>query len=148
MRPILFDLGSLNFYSYGFFSALSFIAAGVVLHYLAGRKRLINSRTREYFVIDALLFSLIIAILISRLSYIVLYSFIFQTEPVGLGQNPLAGGFVFYPGLAAGLSAYAWWLVRHKEAVLPWFDVLSVVTLGGFGISEIGGYLNDGEILT
>ncbi len=142
MRPILFALGKVNFYSYGFFTAFGFMAGGAVIDYLAKRKRLITSRHTEYFVIDALLVSLIAAILASRLSYSIVYSLIFRFEPFNL----LQGGFAYYPGLATGIWVFIYWIRRTETNVLRWLDALMVGILFGTGISEIGGYLNDGQI--
>ena len=147
MRPILFSLGRLNFYSYGFFTALGFIVGGIVIDYLAKKKKLINKKQREYFLIDALLFALVIGILSARLGYIVLYSFIFRLESLALATNLIGGGFVFYIGLAAGLASFSWWIKRQEEPTMPWFDVLMPGILVGIGLSEVGGYLHDGSIV-
>ena len=143
MRPILFSLGRVNFYSYGFFTALGFIAGGAIVDYLAKRKRLVTSRHAEYLVIDALLVSLVAVILASRLSYSVTYSLIFHLEPFSL----LGGGFTYYPGLAAGIAVFIYWIKRTEENILRWLDVLMVGILTGTSLSEFGGYLNDGQVV-
>ncbi len=143
MRPILFSLGSLNFYSYGFFTALGFILAGAVADYLARKKRLLTSKHREYFLIDTLLFSLVCGLVAARLAYIVLYNLIFRTEPLSLTTRLFGGGFVFYVGIAVGLAAYYWWLKREQVEVMPWLDVAIVGIVAGYTLSQIGGYLND-----
>lgn len=147
MRPILFSLGRLNFYSYGFFTALGFIAGGAVIDFLAKKKKLITGKHREYFLIDGLLFSLIVAIIASRIGYLLLYSLVFPVEPFDFAHSLLAGGFVFYIGLIAGLATLAWWLRKNKTPILPWFDITIVGIFTGLTISEIGGYLNDGQIV-
>lgn len=147
MRPILFSLGSLNFYSYGFFTAVSFILAGMLVDYLAKRKRLITSKQREFFVIDMLLFALVIGIVAARVGYIVVYNLIFPSGPVVFGSNIFLGGFIFYVGLAAGLGALGIWLHRQQMPLLQWLDVLIIGVLAGLSLSEIGGYLNDGQII-
>lgn len=147
MRPILFSLGRLNFYSYGFFTALGFILGGVVVDYLARKKKLITKKQREYLLIDGLLFALIVAIVSARVGYILFYSFILRTESIAEASQLLSGGFIFYVGLAAGLAAFAWWIKRKEAAILPWLDVLIVGILVGNGFSEIGGYLNDNSIV-
>ena len=143
MRPILFSLGRVNFYSYGFFTALGFMAGGAIVDYLAKRKRLVTSRHAEYFVIDTLLVSLVAGILVSRLSYSVLYSLIFQLEPLSL----LGGGFTYYPGLDAGIAVFIYWIRRTETNILRWLDALMVGILAGTSLSELGGYLNDGQIV-
>lgn len=145
MRPILFSLGSLNFYSYGFFTALGIILAGMLVDYLARKKKLLTSRHREYFLIDALLFSLIAGIIGARLTYIIIYNLIFRLESA-VSFNLLTGGFVFYGGLAAGLIAFIWWMRRQDKPILGWLDMVIVGISFGLAASEIGGYLNDGQI--
>lgn len=146
MRPILFSLGRLNFYSYGFFTALGFIIGGIAIDYLAKKKKLITKRQREFFVIDALLFALIVGIIAARLGYIVLYNLIFRLEPFAFDQL-IGGGFVFYVGLAASLVALRWWLREEEKPLLAWYDVIIVGVLLGNGLSEVGGYLNDGAVV-
>lgn len=145
MRPILFSIGRLNFYSYGFFTALGFCLAGFVVTALARKKRLITKK-RQYFLVDALLFSLVVAIVAARLSYIVLYNLILHLEPLASGSL-LSGGFIFYVGLIAGLIGFSYWIKREEESSLPWLDVAIVGILIGLGFNEIGGYLNDGLVV-
>lgn len=147
MRPILFSIGRLNFYSYGFFTAIGFIAAGLVIDYLAKKKKLVTRRHREYFVIDGLLFSLVLGVLGSRIGYTVLYSFIFPLEPVEIFFDLTHGGFVFLIGLACGLGAFIWWLRQSQDLIMGWLDIVIIGVLAGYGLSELGGYLNDGQIV-
>ncbi len=141
MRPILFSLGRLNFYSYGLFTAIGFIAGGAVVDYLARRKRLLTKKHRDYFLIDGLLIALMAAIVSARLAFIVLYNLIFKIETF---TSLLTGGFVFYAGLFVGLLTFAWWIRRAELPVLRWLDALMTGILVGYTVSQIGGYLNDG----
>lgn len=143
MRPILFSVGRLNFYSYGFFTALGFIAAGMTVSYLAKKKRLITKK-RQYFLIDALLIALVVGIIAARAGYILLYNLILQLEPIG---NLISGGFIFYIGLAAGLITFARWIRQESDNVQAWLDTIIVGLMVGIGFSEIGGYLNDGLVV-
>lgn len=149
MRPILFSVGSLNFYSYGFFTAIGFLAGGYLINYLAKQRGLISRKTPAYFVTDALLFALVIGLIVARLSYIVIHSFILRTEPLELATQLLGGGFIFYAGLAAGLAAIAWWMNRQNQSapILAWLDIALIGVSAGFAVSEVGGYLNDGQIV-
>lgn len=146
MRPILFSVGSLNFYSYGFFAALAFLAAGVLIDYLAGKKRLLQKKQPEYFLIDMLLVSLIAGLISARLGYILLYNLILKTEIFNPSVNLLGGGFIFYLGLAVGLAVMAWWLKRQNEPVAEWLDLTIIAIIAGYAGSEIGGWLNDNQV--
>lgn len=145
MRPILFGVWGLNFYAYGFFTALGLLAAGFVINYLARKKRLITKK-RQYFLIDGLLLSLLAGIMAARIGYIVLYNFILDLESLATG-NLISGGFIFYVGLLVGLIVFRFWVKREEANSLPWFDVLMVGLMVAMGFSEIGGYLNDGLVV-
>lgn len=147
MRPILFSLGRLNFYSYGFFTAIGFLVGGYLINHLARKKRLLTKSHREHFLIDGLLISLIVAIIAARLAYILLYHLIFALEGLNLQTNLIGGGFIFYAGLLTGLAVFAWWVRKEETAFMAWLDVLIVGILGGLMVSAIGGYLNDGSVL-
>jgi phosphatidylglycerol:prolipoprotein diacylglycerol transferase len=151
MRPILFSLGSLNFYSYGFFTALGFVAAGFLIDYLARKKKLITSKHREFFLIDTLLLILVVGIVVARASFYLLYSVILQGNASATSIASITSlqtaGFIFLPGLLAGFITLAWWLRRHQLFSLVWFDIMMPGIFVAFGLSEIGGYLNDGLIV-
>lgn len=148
MRPILFSLGSLNFYSYGFFTALGFVAAGILTDYLARKKKLITSKHREFFLIDTLLIILVVGILVARISYFLLYTLVLNDGGVGgLFDGWHTTGFLFLPGLVAGFVALVWWLRRHDLFSLVWLDIMMPGIFVAFGLSEIGGYLNDRQIV-
>ena len=149
MRPILFQVGSLNFYSYGFFTAMGFLAAGFVIDYIAKQRGLLSRKSPPYFLTDTLLFALVIALISARLAYIIIYSLILRTEPLEIATQLLGGGFIFYAGLAAGLAALWWWLRRQKHPAPfgAWLDVSIIGLFAGLAVSEIGGYLNDGQVV-
>jgi prolipoprotein diacylglyceryltransferase len=147
MRPILFSLGSLNFYSFGFFVALGFILSGMVMHYLAKKKRLLTSKIREYFLFDALLIALAAGFVGARLLYAVLYNIIFRTEPISQVTNLFGGGFVFYGGLAAAFIALYYWFKKHDMTSLVWLDVSIIGLLTGLVATQFGSYLNDGQFI-
>lgn len=147
MRPILFSLGSLNFYSYGFLAAIGFIVGGLVIDYLAKKKKLLTSKHREFFLIDALLLALASGLIGARLTYIVLYNFIFQVEPLSQVGNLLTGGFVYYGGILTGFLALYWWFHRYEMQNIRWYDVIIVGLMVSYTFSEIGGYLNDGLVI-
>lgn len=113
------------------------------MRYLAYKKRLIT-KSRDYFLIDGLLFSLILGVIGSRLSYILLYNILFSIEPLA-GISLFSSGFTFFGGLISGLAAFLYW-IRHEENKLLWLDLIIIGVVFGMGISEIGGFLNDGLI--
>lgn len=147
MRPILFSLGSLNFYSFGFFIALGFILSGIAIHYLAKKKRILTSKVREYFLFDALLLALAAGFIGARIFYIVLYNVIFRLEPLSQVTNLFGGGFVFYGAIAAALPVVYWWFKRHDMTSLAWLDVCMIGLQLGLAFTQFGGYLNDGQFI-
>lgn len=147
MRPILFSLGSLNFYSFGFFAALGYILSGMVIHRLAKKKRLLTSKHREYFLLDALLLALVSGIVGARLTYILTYNVLFRIDPLAEVTNLLGGGFVFYGGAAIALGVFYWWFKKHDMLNWAWFDVIITGLLVSMAFTGFASYLNDGQLL-
>ncbi|MFA5110469.1 MAG: prolipoprotein diacylglyceryl transferase [Desulfobaccales bacterium] len=121
MHPILFKIGPITIYTYGFFLALAFLCAIVV----AGReaKRLGLPEAQFY----DLCFYLILAALVgSRLLFIIL-------EPGRFLSNPLKifalweGGLDFQGGLFLALIV-AFFYIRHHG--WPWPPTLDALALG------------------
>jgi len=135
MYPILYKLGPINIYTYGFFLALAFLFAILVSGQEARRQGLPVGRFYD------LCFYIILAALIgSRLLYVI----------VNLGfflQNPLKifslweGGLVFHGGLIAAVATAFIFMRRHG---LPWrstFDALAVGMPLGVALGRMGCFM-------
>jgi len=132
MCPVLFRLGGLTIYAYGFFLALGF-AAGAAFAILVARREGIPLER----IIDLFFYTVFSAIVGSRLLF-VLINFDFYLK------NPLhvfriwEGGLVFYGGLvlAAGVSiAYLW---RRRLPLWETADLFAPSVALGLFFGRIG----------
>jgi len=132
--PILFKIGSLNIYAYGFFILIGFVI-GVVLTIQKIRKAGIDISFER--VADLFFYSVLSALLGSRAFY-VLINFNFYRE------NPLQifkiweGGLIFYGGviLAAGVSIY--YMRWHQMPIWKLADLVSPSIALGLFLGSIG----------
>lgn len=135
MKPILFKIGSVNFYTHGFFLVMAMAAAGALVYYLAKRKRL---KTEAVF--DLVVFSLLVGVLAARITYFLAYRDQFQ----GLADlfRIWQGGLVSWGGFAAGVLAYVMIVRFYKQPVRPWLDLLGISGLLGIVIGRLGSFLS------
>ncbi|MGQ9688653.1 MAG: prolipoprotein diacylglyceryl transferase [Desulfobaccales bacterium] len=127
MYPILYKLGPITLYTYGFMLAVAFLSAILVGGWEAERLGLPKGRFFDlcFYIILAALFG-------SRLLYVI----------INLGffiQNPLKivamweGGLVFHGGLIAAVLTAIFYLRRHQLPSLRTFDALALgMPLGQF----------------
>lgn len=128
MQPILFSLGKIHFYSYGFFASLAFITGFLIIEYFF-RKR--GKKTEN--LIDKLLVVFLIAILAARVSYFAVYynQFNHWWEIFYFWQD----GLISYGGLIGGLVTYAWIFRKNLRSNL---DILAMAFLMGLFFWRIG----------
>jgi len=135
MHPILYKIGPLHIYTYGFFLALAFMSAILVAGHEARRLGLPVGR-----FYDLCFFSIMASLIGSRLLFIIL-------EPDKFLQNPLKvfalweGGLVFHGGLIAALATAFYYMRRHG---LPWratFDALAVGMPLGQALGRVGCFM-------
>jgi phosphatidylglycerol:prolipoprotein diacylglycerol transferase len=121
MHPILFKIGPITIYTYGFLLALAFLGA----IYVAGREaRRLGIPGGEFF---DLCFYLILAALVgSRLLFVILEPRTFLSHPLKIFAL-WEGGLDFQGGLVLGLIVAFFFIRRHK---LPWRPTLDALALG------------------
>lgn len=140
MRPILFSVGSVNFYSYGFFLAVGFIVGVLVLFWLAKiSKQVIDDKDRSEFL-DLILYSVLAGLVCGRIGHIIIFAS--QYRGVPFWEAMLRGGFSFYPGLIAGLLIFILLLHRFHKPVWNWLALGMLGLLAGKAVAHIGGYLS------
>lgn len=135
MYPILYKIGPLTLYAYGFFLALGFMSAILV----GGREvRRLGLPVGRFY--DLCFFIILASLIGSRLLFVIL-------EPDKFIQNPLKvlalweGGLVFHGGLIAAVAT-AFYLMRRYG--LPWratFDALAVGMPLGQAIGRVGCFM-------
>ena len=134
MKEILFSFLGVNVYSFGIFICVSFLLGFWLVTKLAK-----NEDVDTYFIFDLSLATFLIALIISKLSFMVLYYSQLSTLP--FLKAFLSSGFVLYPGLSAGLVT--WFLIiRTKNLDLKRWSDWGILTLFfSLSFSKIGEFL-------
>lgn len=135
MRPVLFKLGGVSVYSFGTFIALGVIVAGLVVYWALKRARL-----KTGFLFDAILYSLLVALVGARL----VYYFAYQNQFHSFWQLFYfwQGGLVAIGGLVSGFLAYLYYIRQARLPVWPLLDAGSLGLLIGWAIGKIGCHLS------
>jgi phosphatidylglycerol:prolipoprotein diacylglycerol transferase len=132
MCPILFSLGSLNLYAYGFFVAVGFIL-GFILALRRGRQEGIPDER----IIDILFLSVISAIVGSRLLFVLVNFEHFRDDPLQI-LKVWEGGLVFYGGLILSVAVSFGYLIWNRLPVWKVADILSPAIALGLFFGRIG----------
>ncbi len=131
MYPILFSIGSVNFYTHGLMIALGALIGGTIVFYLAKKENLSRK-----FLFETLVYSLFLGIIGARIAYVIVYYYQFSNwYEMGLFWY---GGLVSFGGMIGGFLAGGLILWRRKENVLKWFDIGVIGFLFGWAIGKIG----------
>lgn len=134
MYPILFEVGSITLYSYGFMIALG-IVAGMVYLIIQGRKEvgLTFDQANSLF-----LYIFFAAFVGGKL-------FLFFEDPSGYLTSPqklLTGrGFVFYGSFLLAIPTMLWFFRRHKLHTYKMLDVMAITTCLVHIFGRIGCFL-------
>jgi phosphatidylglycerol:prolipoprotein diacylglycerol transferase len=137
MYPILFRLGGLEIYAYGFFILLGF-ATGVFLAVHRARKTNVSISFER--VADLFFYSVLSAILGSRILFVVINFNVYRKDPLQ-ALKIWEGGLVFYGGfiLAVGVSiVYMRW---NKLPIWKLADLSSPSIALGLFFGRIGCFL-------
>lgn len=137
MRPVLFQLGDLNIYSYGFFVALGIIAATL---YLMSRVKREGGSPET--VIDLILITVISGLIGARLAYILLYDPRYYLEHPWRIFMLQEGGLAFYGAFILGLLAAVIFLRKARIPVLGFLDLVAPAVALGYAVARIGCFFN------
>ena len=132
MYPILFSLGKLTIYTYGFFVAIGFIV-GMMLA-VNEAKRL---GEEDGNIMDLCFYLLVSAIVGSRLFYVGLNLKMFLSNPVGIFKI-WEGGLVFYGGFIVALLTAIIYLKNKKMLLWKTADILAPSIAAGHFLGRVG----------
>ena len=132
MYPILFRLGGLSVYSYGFFVALGFVA-GVVLASLRSRKKGIPFER----IVDLFFYSVLSAILGSRILFVLVNLDVYREKPLDVFKI-WEGGLVFYGGLVLAIGVSLVYMKWHRLPIWKFADLFSPSIALGLFFGRIG----------
>lgn len=131
MHPILFKIGPLTFYTYGFFVFL-----GILCGYLFALKESRRYGIEKDKVSDLLFWALLSGFISARLLYIVINWKDFLDAPLGFILS--GSGFVFYGGLVGGVLSLCFFIKKYKLSFLKTLDLLAPALSLGHSLGRIG----------
>ena len=134
MHPILFELGSITIYTYGFC-----VAMGAVLGfgYMAWQGKKLFGTTFDQ---SNTLFILLVLAGFAGGKFFMIFE-----SPSHYLSNPKelfsGGGFVFYGSLLFTIPTMLWFFRKHKIPTLAMLDVMAAVTCIAHGFGRIGCFM-------
>jgi phosphatidylglycerol:prolipoprotein diacylglycerol transferase len=131
MHPILFKIGSLTIYTYGFFVFL-----GVVFGYMVARKNAVKNGISDSAFADIFFWGIVFGFLGARLLYILV-------EIKNLGVDPWGvifgrSGFVFYGGIISGAVAAYCLAKKFKVDFMKLCDSIAPGLALGHALGRVG----------
>jgi phosphatidylglycerol:prolipoprotein diacylglycerol transferase len=131
MYPVLFEIGPLTIYTYGFFVFLGIICGYFFCLSQAKRYSLCGDK-----ISDLIFWSIISGFVSARVLYIAINLSDFLEDPLSLIIS--GSGFVFYGGLLGGVL-FAWWFIKRKKLPLcTTLDLISPSLSLGHSLGRVG----------
>lgn len=135
MHPVLFKLGNITIYSYGFMIALGFFL-GIVLAMQEARR--VGENPEK--IMDLCFYILVAAIVGSRLFYVVTAWEKFAANPIDIVKL-WQGGLVFYGGFIGAVVTAAAYIKLAKLPLGKTADILAPALALGQAIGRMGCFL-------
>jgi len=135
MYPILYKIGPINLYTYGFFLAMAFLFAILVAGQEARRLGLPVGR-----FYDLCFYIILAAIIGSRLLYVIVNLGSFLQHPLKIFAL-WEGGLVFHGGLIAALVTAFFFMRYHGMPWRPALDALAVGMPLGVALGRVGCFM-------
>lgn len=137
MYPILFRIGPINIYAYGFFVALG-IVTGAILCILKVRNSNIEISFEQ--AADLFFYTILSAIVGSRLLFVLINLKPFLRNPLDIFRI-WQGGLIFYGGLTLAVGVSIWYMKRHQLPIWKLADLVSPPIALGLFFGRIGCFL-------
>ncbi len=129
MFPVLFRLGSLEIYSYGFFILLGFVV-GVFIAFRRAKKAGISIPFDK--IADLFFYSVLSAFIGSRVLFVIINIDLFKRDPLEIFKL-WKGGLVFYGGLIVGALVSIIYMKLNRMPIWRLADITSPsISLGLF----------------
>ena len=132
MCPVLFRLGGLAVYAYGFFLAMGFIAGGVLAILVARREGIPSER-----IIDLFFYTVFSAIVGARLLFVLINFDFYRKNPLHVFRI-WEGGLVFYGGLVLAAAVSIGYMWRRRLAVWKMADLFAPSVALGLFFGRLG----------
>jgi len=131
MHPILFQIGSVTFYTHGVLAVIGIVLGSFVVYRLAKSNNLDTT-----FFFDNIVFTTLFGIIGARVAYFLIYPSSFEswTKVFYLWE----GGLVSYGGFFLGIITFILLLRKQGQPVMKWLDVAAIGFFLGLLIGRIG----------
>ena len=131
MKPVLFTIGGVNFYAYGFFVAMAFFVTYLAFLYLAR-----NKKVDDKLLFEKLLVVLVAGVVGARILYFILYykEFSHWYDIFKIWQ----GGMVSFGGILGGLVAL---IIIFRKKLWESLDIFALSFLAGATVWRIGCFM-------
>ena len=131
MYPVLFTIGSVNFYSYGLMASLAFLATLAITMKFAKDQNIYNEK-----ILDKLLIMFLAGLIGARISYFIMYYNQFTNwYDVFI---PWQGALISYGGIIGVIIAA---FVIFKKETFKWLDMIAVGFMLGLFFWRMGCFL-------
>lgn len=137
MLPILFSIGPIKIYSYGFFIAVAFLVATFLIWKLSRDEELVEEK-----ILDGILIAVFFGILGARIFYIFLHPQVFSQNLIRTIHLIKFPGLAFHGGLILGTVAVIVFFIMNKLSVWQVGDIFVLGLCLGQAITRIGCFLN------
>lgn len=131
MYPILFQIGSVTFYTHGVLAVIGIVLGSFVAYKLAKSNNLDTT-----FFFDNIVFTTLLGIIGARVAYFLIYPSSFEswTKVFYLWE----GGLVSYGGFLFGIITFILLLRKQGQPVMKWLDITAIGFFLGLLIGRIG----------
>jgi phosphatidylglycerol:prolipoprotein diacylglycerol transferase len=136
MHPVIFKLGPLNVYSYGFMVALGFAAATLCLYMRASKFGIDRNN-----VVDLMILMLVSGIAGARIFYILQNLSYYRLNPSEM-PNLSKGGLVWYGAFISGLGVSAIYIKIKKMDFWASLDLAAPYIALAQALGRIGCFMN------
>jgi phosphatidylglycerol:prolipoprotein diacylglycerol transferase len=137
LHPILFKIGPVAIYSYGFFLATAFLIATRLAIRRAPREGISPEKISVLSI-----YILFFGILGARTLFVLLNIELFKSKPWWEVFALHHGGLVFYGGLISSILSCLIYLTKNRLSISGTLDLISPYAALGYAIGRIGCFLN------
>lgn len=136
MYPILFKIGPITIYSYGFFLALAYLTGSILAQREAKRRGV-----GAHFISNLCLVCLISGIIGARIFFLLLNLDFFKENPLEIIMLQ-HGGLVWYGGLISAVASLLIYIRIKKQPIFVTLDLMAPYVALAQAIGRIGCFLN------
>jgi len=136
MYPVLFRVGFLNFYSYGFFVALGIIIA---TYFAKGHAKIQGIPAAK--IVDLVFWMIVAGLIGGRIVYVILNFDEYLNQPFEI-LKIYKGGLVFHGGFVFALISTLIFIKRNKLPSLKTLDIIAVYVPLAHAFGRIGCFFN------